>query len=296
MSTLLPVFILGIFAVSAVITGRPDVNAKANEAAAIQIVNDDDVALIPTPARAVARGERIENVPIAIVKWPKSRITSEYVSDTESYRSSVTLTPLPKLLPIPISALSAAASDNNQVTESIPAGMRAITVRVDAESAVEGWAQSGNHVDVLLVRASREHEASLETRLIAENIKILSAGRSAEPTAAEQSAPKLPSTVTLLTSQDDALKIKTAANLGKLTFALRGVGDQLPASATSLDQRSLLGNAKPVSLKKYFKGKARGTDGKTYVLDDDSHWLETAADESPTKELPFGAKKSPEAE
>lgn len=282
-----------LLAGAAFLAARPSGSATAaTEPPPLRIVTDDDVVLIPTPARPVARGEKIGNVPLATIKWPKSKLTPEYVSDIAAYRDSSTLTPLPKLLPIPISALNAGGVDNNQVTEAIPSGMRAITVRVDAESAVEGWAQSGNYVDVLLVRASKEQEGMLETRLISENIKILSAGRSAEPSRNDQTAPKAPSTVTLLTSQDDALKIKTAANLGRLTFALRGIGDQLPTAATSLDQRSLLGSSKAImSSKKAFRGLARSADGRTYVLDDDARWLESPGEQARFK-IPAAATET----
>lgn len=249
--------------------------SKASEPP-LRIVTEDDTIEIPVPARIVARGEKIGDVPIALVQWPKSRVSPEYVLALEGVRSSVAQTTLPKLLPIPLSALSSGPIEHNHVAEAIPAGMRAITVRVDAESAVEGWAQSGSFVDVILVRKGGGEE--LETKVIAENVRILSAGRSAEPQAAEQSAPTPPSTVTLLTSQEDALRIKGAANLGRLTFALRGHGDQAPTTSVELTEHSLLGGAKTlIPARHEFRGVARGPDGQNYVLEDGSRWVEASA-------------------
>ncbi len=298
------VFIAGCLALLAaglMVAAKPATSAVKTEEGPIRIVNEDDIVLVQTPARPVARGEKLASIPIATMKWPKSRLSAEYISDLSQHKDAVALTPLPKFLPIPLSAITSSPLDNNQVTESIPQGMRAITVRVDAESAVEGWAQSGNFVDVLMVRAGKESEGGLETRLIAENIKILSAGRSAEPSAGEQMAPKPPSTVTLLTSQEDALKIKTAANLGKLTFALRGIADNSPAERTSINQRAVIDGAKPVEPRKRYRGKATGPDGKNYVLYDNSTWEPSAQrskpieiQDEPPEASAAGANRGPE--
>lgn len=241
-------------------------------------VTEDDMLSIPTPSRAVAKGEKLENIPFSIIKWPKSRISSEYVSDLEAYKKWSTTSSLPKLLPIPKSALSNSSIDKNQVTEGIPQGMRAITVRVDIESAVEGWAQSGNFVDVILVRQSKNADNGLETKVIAENIKILSAGSSAQAQNADSTAPKAPSTVTLLTTQEDALKVKTAASIGKLTFALRGNGDNLRTASLEMNQKTLLGtNTKALPIeKKNYNGMAKGPDGKVYLLEGSTRWIQSS--------------------
>lgn len=147
---------------------------------------------------------------------------------------------------------------------------------MDAESAVEGWARSGNYVDVILVRMARDSSSALESAVIAENVRILSAGSSAVPMAGEQTTAHAPSTVTLLTSQEDALKIKTAVNLGKLTFALRGTGDRSPTIARLANQHALL-NAPQARTAEPYKGKAKGPDGKLYVLDSHSQWLRASA-------------------
>lgn len=254
------------------------VKTKDNQKQNVILVTDDDLINIPTPSRSVAKGEQLENIPLTTVKWPKSRLTAEYLSSSENYKNWTTITPLPKLLPIPFSALSNISNDKNQVTEGIPQGMRAITVRVDIESAVEGWAQSGNFVDVILVRQSKNSENGLESKVIAENIKILSAGSSAQAQTTESTAPKAPATVTLLTSQEEALKIKTAVSIGKLTFALRGNGDNLKTASLEMNQKMLLGTINKITSieKKDYNGMAKGPDGKVYLLEGSSKWIQSS--------------------
>jgi len=244
------------------LTTRPAGNATAEPA--LRIVNEDDMTLIPTPARAVARGERMSSVPLAMLQWPKSKVSAEYLTEMTNYRDAIALTPLPKLLPIPASALSTNEADLNGVTDSIPEGMRAITIRVDAQSAVEGWAQSGSHVDVLLIKPDPEQKGRLKTRVIAQDIKVLSVNSSAEPARADQVASKAPSTVTLLTTQQDALRITTAANLGRLMFALRGADDRRAPEVVNLDQNDIDGYEEPKTAEEY-QGFAE-VNGKKYVL------------------------------
>lgn len=231
----------------------------------------DDVIMVPAPTRNIAKGERLAAVPFTTIKWPRSRISSEYLQSEDLHKEAVAALPLSKYLPVPLTSISQDLSDGNLVTERIPPGMRAITVRVDAEAAVEGWAQSGNFVDVIMVRQGKE--SGLESKVIAENIKILSAGRSAEPALNDQASPQPPSTVTLLVNQEDALKIKTASTLGKLTFALRGSGDQSPTTAIRLDQRTLLGAGKATT--QIITGVARGPNGQMYTLGNSSRWVKT---------------------
>lgn len=242
----------------------------------IAVAADFDTVMVPTPSRTIARGEKLDDVTLTYVKWPKNRLTSEYITSVDSCKGTLALATLPEYLPIPKGSITRDPLDKNVVVERIPEGMRAITVRVDAESAVEGWARSGNYVDVILLRAAKNQGLGLEARVIAENVKILSAGQSAAPLSTNETAPKAPQTVTLLTTQEDALRIKTAGNIGKLTFALRGAKDSKPATAVSMNQQKLLGSSPVVETKKAdYTGYARDSQGRVYVLADDARWMRT---------------------
>jgi Flp pilus assembly protein CpaB len=141
---------------------------------------------------------------------------------------------------------------------------------------VEGWVRSGSFVDVILLKQEQSSRSGISAKIIAENVRILSAGRSTEPLNGQTSAPRAPATVTMLVSQANALKIKTAASVGKLTFSLRGIGDTEPAIARTVNQGELLDSAKNIIPKKQaYKGRATGPDGKTYVLGADSQWVRT---------------------
>ena len=237
------------------------------------VVAEDDIVEIPAPSRMLAKGELIEAGELRTLKWPRRKLGNAYLRSLAEAKGLYALTPLPAYLPIPLSALSSAAPDANAVADAIPSGMRAVTVKVDAESAVEGWARPGNAVDVILVRPTRDNALALESLVIAENIKILSAGATTISSRGDERSADAPNTVTLLVSQEDALRIKTGAKIGRLTFALRGSGDSSPTLATTIDGRRIFGGPKPETKAVSIVGRAKGPDGKTYVLADDSKWL-----------------------
>ena len=229
--------------------------------------NGYEAVLLSVPARNIAKGERIGSKDFTAIKWNRTKLLPEHIIDIKDYEGTVSTTFLPKYMPVLRSAVSNTL-DINAVVEGIPESMRAITVKVDAESAVEGWARSGNYVDVIVIKESRS--GGPEAKVIAENVKILSAGRSAQGGTAYASS-QLPATITVLVTQEDALKIKTAASIGKLTFALRGVTDNTPVVARNMNQESLLGIK--LDDKAKIKGRATGPDGKKYILIDKGGWV-----------------------
>ena len=255
-------------ALISVLGGRKGATEQKIETVAV--ASEDDVVLIPTPLRSIAKGEKLQKVPFARTKWPKSQVNQKYIKSTEGYAKYVALTALPANLPIPVSAIAKSGSEGNAVIDSIPREMRAISIRVDDESAVEGWARPGDFVDVILLRQSKDSDIGIEAKVIAENVKILSAGKSAE----RSQNGRTPATVTVLVDQEHALKVKAAANIGKLTFALRAGGDNTPTLAKRMDQRALLGNARAsLPRSESYRGKARGPDGKIYLLSNQSKWI-----------------------
>lgn len=237
------------------------------------VVAANDVVSLPAPHRSIRPGEKLSSVTFTQVELPKGANTAQYIDNVQNYIGAYARTALPKMLPIPRDALTFENIDNNNmVVEGIPEGMRAITVSVDSESAVEGWARSGSYVDVILVRNTLDAKPDLESKVIAENVRILSAGQSTAPSGTRTTAAKAPTTVTLLTSQEEALKIKTASGLGKITFALRGYGDQSPSSVVAMNQRSLLGSNSPQQPTRY-TGYAKDAHGRVFVLTPDKQWI-----------------------
>lgn len=106
------------------------------------------------------------------------------------------------------------------ISAAIPPGFRAVTIRVNATSSVEGWARAGSKVDVLW---ASQIQGQPGVTTIVQNAKILSAERNVSPDTPPGAA--VPSTVTLLVSAEDSSKIQLASTTGSLSLSLRGDSD-----------------------------------------------------------------------
>ena len=126
------------------------------------------------------------------------------------------------------------------VTGAIPPGFRAVTIKVDARSGVEGWAQPNTRVDVLWTYVDEGGRKKVAT--IVHFSKILSVGGA---TGAEGAAPKNAAdgtTVTLLVSELDAKKIELARSTGVLSLSLVGEKEtgKVAANPEPIDVSTLL--------------------------------------------------------
>lgn len=149
----------------------------------------------------------------------------------------------------------------NALTANIPEGFRAVTIRVDARSGVEGWARPGARVDVVWASRIRGQPG---VTVIVQNARVLSAERDLD--AATKPGQPVPSTVTLLVTAPDANKIQLATTTGSLSLSLRGDND--PGKGVNVNPITvddLLGNSAPVGVQAApCEGmvRMRGKDGK----------------------------------
>jgi Flp pilus assembly protein CpaB len=233
-----------------------------------QVVAEYDTIALPVPVAVVPTGTKVHQIRTKLVSFPRHQLPEGALFSLDEFEDSVTIVPLPAGLPIFSANLALHTTTTNPVVERIPNGMRAMTVNVDATSAVEGWARSGAMVDVLLIQKDR-------TSVVAEKVKIISAERSLDPMDAEQS-PSVPSTVTLLVTQEQCLAINTAIPLGKMAFALRGAADEENWQQGTYTAENLRGgSAAPVRERK-ISGYARyaGDKDEAFALAGD-RWVKT---------------------
>jgi len=104
------------------------------------------------------------------------------------------------------------------ISPTIPAGMRAMSVKVNEVVGVAGFVVPGTKVDVL-VTLGRLTESM--TRTVASNVQVLTAGTRYDQEKAKDGEP-IPSTVvTLMVTPVDAERIALAQSQGEIMLALR---------------------------------------------------------------------------
>jgi pilus assembly protein CpaB len=133
----------------------------------------------------------------------------------------------------------------SDVISAIPEGFRAVTIRVDERTGVEGWARAGARVDIVW---SSSINGKPTISVIVENAKILSAERQvgAAPENADGQPAPIPTTVTLLVQAEDANRIQLAGVSGTMSLSLRGATDNKANKTVPLTIDDLLAQGRPV--------------------------------------------------
>lgn len=239
---------------------RPAPVPERIEAVAGPVVAQFDSISVPVPTMVVPIGTRLRDVQFKNVSFPRHQLPVGALIDLESWLEATTIAALPANLPVFVDNLSQSDIASNPVVDRIPPGMRAMTIRVDATTAVEGWAGSGSIVDVLLIERDK-------TSVVAERVKILSSERSVSPVDGAPS-PSVPSTVTLLVTQEQCLAINTAVRMGQIAFALRSTQDQDGWLSTSFSSDRLKGRPAASEGKPTINGVVRTSSGQSYALAD----------------------------
>jgi len=120
----------------------------------------------------------------------------------------------------------------------IPAGMRAVAVKVNEVVGVAGFVLPGMRVDVLVtVRPPGDAGARIST--ILQNVPVLAAGQQIQPDASGQ-AVNAP-VVTLLVSPEHAEILTLAGNEGRIQLVLRNSADQAVGRAPGREMWELYG-------------------------------------------------------
>ena len=103
----------------------------------------------------------------------------------------------------------------------IAEGMRAVTIPVDTVKGVGGFVQPGDRVDIVF--SQRDQRSGQQTaKIIMEKVKVLTVDQEADNVG----SPKVAKTVTLETDTEGAQRLALAAEVGRLSLLLRGVGDE----------------------------------------------------------------------
>jgi pilus assembly protein CpaB len=117
----------------------------------------------------------------------------------------------------------------------IPAGMRAVTVRVNDVVGVAGFVLPGMRVDVMITGHPPGNQTTV-TKTVLQNITVLSAGQNMQSDATGK--PVDAPSVTLLVTLPQAELLTLAGNEGRIQLVLRNGGDQVveDTKGTSLVQ------------------------------------------------------------
>jgi len=171
------------------------------------------------PVREIEAGTRLEASMFRRESRPQVGVSPRVVRDFEEIQGLYARSLIVPGQPLHRDYITT-VKPTNAITANIPEGHRAVTISVDAKSAVEGWVRPGARVDVVWASSIRGRPG---VTVIVQNALVLSAERNPDPKV--QPGSPVPSTVTLLVTAEDAAKINLAQTTGSLTLQLRGDND-----------------------------------------------------------------------
>lgn len=213
--------------------------SKEPEAAPIVVQETKiDVAKVLIPGKQIEPGTVLEPSLFRIEERPRNVVPARAIASPDELLGTYARTLIVPDQPLTADYITK-LKPNSAITANIPEGFRAVTIRVDERSSVEGWARPGARVDVVWATVIRG-EQTVST--IVFNAKVLSAERQTEGGAGSQNQNQAtPATVTLLVGVDDATKIQLASTAGSLSLSLRGDRDaSMPSNTNPITFRELL--------------------------------------------------------
>jgi pilus assembly protein CpaB len=155
---------------------------------------------------------------LRVAAWPRNIIPAKSVANPKQLEGRVVHIPVAKGEPILLTKLAPEGTAAGLGGLLAP-DMLAVTVKTDAVSGVAGFVNPGDRVDVLVEMPSPGKGKEHFSRIILQNLKVLSRGQVWDRTADKK--PKVMPTVTLEVTPEQAEMLNLATFQGKIRLALR---------------------------------------------------------------------------
>jgi len=185
-------------------------------------------------------GDRLTADDVKLARWPADAQIPGAFARVEEVIDRGVLSDVGENEPL-TSARVASRESGAGLPPAIPAGMRAISVKVNEVIGVAGFVVPGTRVDVLVTLTNRQQQQDSITRVVTGNVQVLTAGTRYDQEDA-RNGKAIPSTVvTLLVTPDDGERIALAASEGQIMLTLRNPLDTAPTATTGVRTAGLLG-------------------------------------------------------
>ena len=187
----------------------------------------------------LAVGAKIQESDVRIVHFPADAIPQAAFHRIKSVVGRGVVLPIAKgefVLPLKL----AGENSGSGLVSTIPAGMRAVSVRVSDISSVGGFVQPGTRVDVLMT-GNPGGSAEPQAITVLKNVAVLANGMNMDRNAVRGEGQNAP-IITLAVSPDDAQKLALATAQGRIELALRNPMDTSQNDVAAIGMHSLYQN------------------------------------------------------
>src|SRR5437763_4662278 len=204
---------------------------------------------IPTKQVVVAAadldvGAELGRDDIRISDWPANAVPAGAFTDPKDVMGRGLILPVIQnepILPMKLASKDAGAG----LPPAIPAGLRAVSVKVNEVIGVAGYVLPGTHVDVVVTLNPSDKHETITSKVILTNVQVLAAGTKIDRET-DKNKPIPVSVVTLLVDPDEAERLTLASTEGKIQLALRNPLDKTMPVTHGIRPAALLGFDAPV--------------------------------------------------
>jgi pilus assembly protein CpaB len=137
----------------------------------------------------------------------------------------------------------------------IPAGMRAMSVRVNDVIGVAGFAVPGTRVDVVVTLRDGQQQGL--SRTVLSNIQVLASGPNTDLEKARAGEAMATPVITLLVTPENAERLALAQSQGTIVLALRNPLDADTTQTAGVRMSALVGAPDPKPVQRLVGGKPR---------------------------------------
>jgi pilus assembly protein CpaB len=191
-----------------------------------------------TSERSIPAGTKISTAALKQIFWPRDSMPAGAVTQASALDGRYAKVDIVAGEPI----ISEQLSDRLAKVDllDVAPGMRAVSIEVDAKRGMDEWAVAGARVDVVITYTEG---SELITKMAVENARILKAGNKPTGAASSGNAGRYqitaPDIITLEVTPQDALKLETASQMGKLSLHLRSQEDSRPSGIESFGSNQM---------------------------------------------------------
>ena len=201
-------------------------------------------ARVPTETVLVAEmdlpvGSELRPEHLRPLAWPVASLPDGFFKDPKQLEGKIIATRVYKGEAILATKL-AGNEGGTGLSALLPAGMRAAAVRVDDVVGVAGFIHPGDNVDVIVTIRAEGSGATVQSKIILQNIKVLAVGKELDHRS-KGGEKVVPATVaTLMVDTDQSERLALAASQGRLLLTLRSSADTEEVATRGVSANILL--------------------------------------------------------
>jgi len=170
----------------------------------------------------VGESQAIERTAVAVAQWPVGTVPAGAFTNIDSVVGRVTRVDVFKGEVIVPGRLAPSGTEPGLAVKITP-GKRALALRIDDVSSLNGMIQPNSRVDVLVTLPDAQKDGQQVAKTFMSNMRVLSVGTISQ--VSRDNRPIQAPTATLEVTPEEAERLAIAQNIGRIQLSLRGYGD-----------------------------------------------------------------------